>query len=162
MDARGGSVEPAAVRDRSAPSLAVRLRDARGLLLDARAVAPGELGLGVENPPRGPRSHLDDQAWLLLRHEGVRDAGRAVHEVPLAEGALLTVDEQHAASGQDDEVLLDVLGVVEGAEFPWLEQGDVDPDLREWRVALEVADRGPLVASAPPGLASVDHEPAPL
>src|SRR3954451_5536342 len=53
-----------------------------------------------------------------------------MEEVPGSEESLLALDEQPALTGQDEEGLLIRLGVVNAA-LPGLEDGHIDPELRE-------------------------------
>ena len=65
--------------------------------------------------------------------------GRAVHEVPLPQRALLTFDDQERIAG-DDEVLLVGLPVIHRHRLSRLENLDVDPDLGEVLLAFEIAE----------------------
>ena len=87
-----------------------------------------------------------------------------MEEVPGPEASLLSLDEQPALAGQNEERLLIRLGVVE-AGLPGLQNGDVDPELGELdrRVAvlvLEGAPRAPPLRKPPLCVAHVDDEPA--
>src|SRR4051794_18958340 len=86
-----------------------------------------------------------------------------MEEVPGSEESLLALDEQPALAGQDEEGLLIRLGVVNAA-LPGLEDGHVDPELRELdrRLAVlagEPTRRAPRLRREPLGIAYVDNEP---
>src|SRR5690349_16595692 len=63
------SVEPAAVRDRRPPSVAVRLGDGVRLVLDAGPVPSRELGLRIHDAVGRARTDLHDDAALVARDE---------------------------------------------------------------------------------------------
>src|SRR3954447_3475417 len=86
-----------------------------------------------------------------------------MEEVPGSEEWLLALDEQPALTGQDEEGLLIRLGVVNAA-LPGLEDGHIDPELRELdrRLAVLVGEptrRAPRLRREPLGIAHVDNEP---
>jgi hypothetical protein len=86
-----------------------------------------------------------------------------MEEVPGSEESLLALDEQPALTGQDEEGLLIRLGVVNAA-LPGLEDGHIDPELRELdrRLAVLVGEptrRAPRLRREPLGIAHVDNEP---
>src|SRR6476660_308749 len=86
-----------------------------------------------------------------------------MEEVPGSETSVLTLDEQPALTGQDEERLLIRLGVVDAA-LAGLEDGHVDPELRELnrRLAVLVREptrRAPRLRREPLGIAHVDDEP---
>src|SRR3954465_2490174 len=86
-----------------------------------------------------------------------------MEEVPGSEESLLALDEQPALTGQDEEGLLIRLGVVNAA-LPGLEDGHIDPELRELdrRLAILVGEptrRAPRLRREPLGIAHVDNEP---
>jgi hypothetical protein len=79
-----------------------------------------------------------------------------MEEVPWPEASLLALDDEPALSGQDEERLLGRLGVV-GRSLAGLEDGDVDPELRELDgrlavLALEPAGRAPRLRGPPLGI----------
>ena len=82
-----------------------------------------------------------------------------MHEVPGPEPPLLALDEQQALAREHEEVLLVVLAVVHACGLAGLQHADIDPDLREPRLALEPRV-GAEVALPPERLARVQHEPA--
>src|SRR5262249_2606686 len=135
-----GRVEPAFVWNPDPAPLPIGRGDVLRLFFDAGAVALGERRGRVDDSLRGAGADLEADGAALARDQGVRDAGRAMDEVPLPQLFFLTVDQQRALAGDDQEVPLDVLMVVEGTELPRLENGQVDADLRERIVALEFAD----------------------
>src|SRR4051794_26124708 len=86
-----------------------------------------------------------------------------MEEVPGSEDSLLALDEQPALTGQDEEGLLIRLGVGNAA-LPGLEDGHIDPELRELdrRLAVLVGEptrRAPRLRREPLGIAHVDNEP---
>src|SRR5436190_6943815 len=86
-----------------------------------------------------------------------------MEEVPGSEESLLALDEQPALTGQNEESLLIRLGVVNAA-LAGLEDGHIDPDLRELdrRFAVLVGEptrRAPRLRREPLGIAHVDDEP---
>ncbi len=92
--------------------------------------------------------------------EDVLGPGRAVHEVPGLQQALLAFDDQQALAGEDEEVLLRVLAVVHAVRAPWAQDPDADPDLVEANlVALELRV-GVELTREPARVAHVQHEPA--
>src|SRR6478735_10961694 len=87
-----------------------------------------------------------------------------MEEVPGSEESLLALDEQLALTGQNEEGLLIRLGVVNAA-LAGLEDGHIDPELRELdrRLAVLVREptrRAPRLRREPLGIAHVDNEPA--
>ena len=58
-----------------------------------------------------------------------------MEEVPGSEESLLALDEQPALTGQNEERLLIRLGVVNAA-LAGIEDGDIDPELRELYLIL--------------------------
>jgi hypothetical protein len=86
-------------------------------------------------------------------------------EVPLPERPLLTLDEQRALAGENEERLLLVLGVVEAVRLARLQDLNPDPELREHGVrALEDALRAgrallAVLRRQPHGVAHVHDEP---
>src|SRR6266536_749101 len=91
--------------------------------------------------------------------------GRAVHEVPLAERALLTFDDGQRLAGEHEEVLLICLPVVHRHRLAGRENGEVDPELQEiGRVleacALELAEDAATLAFPPLRLARIEDESA--
>src|SRR6185295_7846721 len=102
--------------------------------LDGRAVAEGGLGARVDDAgvlgPAVARSRHEDRARPVPgANEDVLGLGRAVHEVPRAQGALLALDDEHALAREDEEVLLVALAVVDPAGLPRLEDGQRDADM---------------------------------
>ena len=83
-----------------------------------------------------------------------------MHEIPPAQRALFALDDQQRLAGEDEEVLLVGLPVVHGHRLAGPENADVDPDLREVRVTLEVADRRTPFRMAPGRVARIQDEPA--
>src|SRR3954465_1377384 len=86
-----------------------------------------------------------------------------MEEVPGSEDSLLALDEQPALTGQDEEGLLIRLGVVNAA-LPGLEDGHIDPELRELdrRLAVFVGEPtgcAPRLRREPLGVAHIDDEP---
>src|SRR6266550_2533478 len=86
-----------------------------------------------------------------------------MEEVPGSEESLLALDEQPALTGQNQEGLLIRLGVVNAA-LAGLEDGDIDPELRELdrRLAVLVGEptcSAPRLRREPLGIAHVDDKP---
>src|SRR6476646_6082223 len=86
-----------------------------------------------------------------------------MEEVPGSEESLLALDEQPALTGQNEEVLLIRLGVVDAA-LAGLQDGHIDPQLRELdrRLAVLVGEptrSAPRLRREPLGIAHVDDEP---
>src|SRR6476469_1222006 len=86
-----------------------------------------------------------------------------MEEVPGSEESLLALDEQPALTGENEKRLLIRLGVVDAA-LPGLEDGQIDPELRELDRTLAVlvgepTRRAPRVRREPLGIARVDNEP---
>ena len=140
--------------------------------------APDRMSPSPRSPrsaPRVPRrgSALPGPTWaptirithgLSPSHERVLRPGRRVEEVPGSKASLLALDEQPALASENEERLLIRLGVIDAA-LARLEDGHVDPELREFhrRVAVlvrEPARRAPRLRSEPLGIAHVDDEPA--
>jgi hypothetical protein len=68
--------------------------------------------------------------------------GWTVEEVPRPKDPLLTLDEQPALSGEHEERLLLILGVVEAVRLARLQDAELDADLRERELwAFETAIR---------------------
>ena len=80
-------------------------------------------------------------------------------EVPGLQAALLTLDHEHALAGDDEEVLLAALAVVEAA-LAGADDLDAEAELAALRVALELGVLPALLARDPGRLARVEHEPA--
>src|SRR5207247_2298982 len=115
--------------------LAALVRDGRGvgLGLDPRAVAPGEVGDGIDDRiVRIPGTDHQDRARAGAgSDEDMARVRWTVHEVPCPQRPLLLLDEQEALAVEDEEVLLRRLGVVEAVRLARLEHADVHPDLLE-------------------------------
>src|SRR4249920_513930 len=103
------------------------------LLLRARAVARRELRHGVATLRAQACADHQDHAWPVASpHEGVLRPGWRVEEVPGSEASLLALDEQPALARENEERLLIRLGVIDAA-LARLEDGHVDPQLREFQ-----------------------------
>ena len=83
-----------------------------------------------------------------------------MHEVPLAERSLLTLDDEQALTGEDEEVLLGALGVVHAVRLAGLQDPDPEAEIGEPRISLERRVDAHAVALEPAGVARVDDEPA--
>src|SRR5436190_18764513 len=86
-----------------------------------------------------------------------------MEEVPGLEESLFALDEEPALTRQNEERLLIRLGVVDAAP-PGLEDGHIDPELRELdrRLAVLVGEptrRAPRPRREPLGVAQVDDTP---
>ena len=86
-----------------------------------------------------------------------------MEEVPGSEPSLLALDEQPALTRQNEERLLVCLGVIDAA-LTRLEDGYVDPELRELDRGLAVLVREPASSASrlrrkPLRVAHVDDEP---
>src|SRR6266571_9029591 len=102
----------------------VRLRRLPGLLRHRDAVLRGRLRDGVDEPfaAETPRPDGEDHRRPVARADDhVGGPGRAVDEVPRLELALLLLDNQHAAPGEDEKALLPVLGVIPAQALAGLE-----------------------------------------
>ena len=86
--------------------------------------------------------------------------GRAVHEVPSPERALLALDDQQRLAGHDEEVLLIRLPVVHRHRLARLEYLHVDAELREVLLAFQIAERAAPFDVVPARIARVEHVPA--
>ena len=93
-------------------------------------------------------------------HDHVLRPGRAVHEVPASERALLALDDQQRLAGEHEEVLLVGLPVVHRHRLARPEHEEVDADLPEVRLALERQALPPSLAVTPACLAGIQDEPA--
>ena len=83
-----------------------------------------------------------------------------MHEVPGLEAPLLTLDDQQALAGEDEEVLLRILGVIHAVRLPGSKDPDVETHLIEASLlAVEHRVEAEL-ALEPAQVASVDDEPA--
>jgi hypothetical protein len=67
---------------------------------------------------------------------------RAVDEVPRAKPSLVALDQQQALAGQDEEVLLARLTVIEGARLSRLHHAERVSDLSERRCAFAFEGAG--------------------
>ena len=72
----------------------------------------------------------------------------------------LLFDDESALAGDDEEVLLGVLAVVEAGGRSGLQDSKVDADLREPCLALEAATGSEARAAHPGSVRGVQHEPA--
>src|SRR5919201_2813832 len=103
------------------------------LRLDPRSVAERHVGSRVGDAlvPGARAGHEDHARPLSGADEDVLGAGWAVDEVPSPERTLLSLDQEQALAGEDEEVLLARLGVVEPARLARLEHGQREADARE-------------------------------
>jgi hypothetical protein len=85
-----------------------------------------------------------------------------VEEVPGLQVPLLVLDDQDALAGEDEEVLLDVLGVVLPVRLARLEHVDADPIVLEALGRLEVRPLARNLAAHPACVREVQHERAGL
>src|SRR5688500_11851588 len=146
------------------------------VLLDTRAVAPGDVRARVAAPERLVVEVTVRGADEYARHvartdERVRRARRAVHEVPGAEVTLLVLDDQDAFAHQDEEVLLHRLRVVHVGRPPRPEYAqdesrarldvlaEIRPAAQDEVVGLEDAAGLRLIVVHPRRLPGVDNEP---
>lgn len=128
-------------------SAAVRERQRRARIDHAGVLAAGA-------------GHEDGARPVPGAHEDVRRARRTVHEVPRVEVALLLLDEQQALAGEDEEVLLFRLAVIEGAGLAGLHHAEGVADLREAvAVAFERAVDAEALTALPDRVLEVDREP---
>ena len=97
----------------------VRLSRARRLRLDTGAVAKRELGDGIEDRASwaAGSGHQDDARTVPGADEDVLGHRRAVEEVPGPQAPFLSFDQQQALPGEDQEVLLRLLAVVEAVRL---------------------------------------------
>src|SRR3954447_12259768 len=83
-----------------------------------------------------------------------------MHEVPGLQRTLFTLDQQRALTGENEEVLLRTLAVVEARRLSRLEDADVDPELLELGLALEPGSRAEVRMLEPARFLRIDDEPA--
>src|SRR4051794_33014106 len=83
-----------------------------------------------------------------------------MHEVPGLQRTLFTLDQQCALTGENEEVFLRTLAVVEARRLSRLEDADVDPELLELGLALETGSRAEVRMLEPARFLRVDDEPA--
>ena len=118
------------------------------------------------------------EGLVLTRADGDHDAGpvaraddhvfglrRAVHEVPLAQGPLLALDDQERLARDDEERLGLGLPVVQRVRLAGLEHRELDAEHREECVGLPLGlarerHRLSTLARPPAGVACVHDEPA--
>src|SRR6185295_14397487 len=140
--------QPGPARRRPGPparEAAVGLVLARRLGLDARAVPERGLGArvddaGVLGPAVARAGHEDRARPVAGADEDVLGLGRAVHEVPRAQRALVALDDEQAFAREDEEVLLVALAVVDPARLPRLQDRQRHADVgKRDLVALEDA-----------------------
>src|SRR5947208_15337254 len=110
--------------------LGVRLVRIGRLALDARAMTGRELGDGeADGPVARPRADHQDRAGLVAgADEDVLGPSRCVEEVPRAQRPFLPLHEQRALTGQDEKVLLLVLGVVAAVGLAGWKHVDADSE----------------------------------
>src|SRR5262249_36299425 len=75
-------------------------------------------------------NHQDHTRLVASSHEGMLRPGSRMEEVPGSEFSLLTLDEQPALTGENEERFLIRLGVVHAA-LARLQDGQIDPELLE-------------------------------
>ena len=145
-----------------------------GRMRSARRWSPGRRRRRTAGPRRPPcrhpssarstrpgrRPHSTTRGAAAGRHDHVLGAGRAVHEIPPSQRPLLALDHEHSLTREHQEILLVSLPVVHRHRLAGSQRLDVDPDLREVRVALEVAVEPAPAPLAPSRLRRVHHEPA--
>src|SRR5581483_3777078 len=104
----------------------------------------------------------DDRALPAVREEHVLRPGRAVEEVPRAQGSLRPLDDQRALALQHEERLLPALPVVQPEPLARLEHVHVEPELREAPLPLERAVRAERPLLLPPRLGALTtNHPSP-
>src|SRR5205807_2056702 len=128
---RGAKTVSAAVRVAVEPGRAALDRLA-GLREGAeRAFVGGEPDDPLE-PELASGAHREDNRWTAAGAEDhVIGLSGAVHEVPGVKISLLALDDQEALAGQDEEVLLCSLAVVQPHRLSRLEDVEVDAKLAE-------------------------------
>src|SRR5204863_8146722 len=109
---------------------------------------------------RSAAGHDDDARPLARPDENVMRPGRAVDEVPGLKAALLAFDHEHALSGNDEEVLLAVLAVVQAVPLARHEDLDAEAELCPVLLSFEVRVLPALLALDPGDVARIDDEPA--
>ena len=152
---------------RSAPARGIRRMPALGRSSPARRRRRGgaRLRRRCSRPSPGCRLTVsradgqDDAGPVPGAHDHVVRPGRAVHEVPARERALLALDDQQRLADEHEEVLLVGLPVVHRHRLAGLEHDQVDADLQEVRLAFEAA-AAPVPRGDPARLAGVQDEPA--
>src|SRR5262245_27100877 len=158
--------KPAAVPRREGVGEAgVGLPHIARLAFDGDAVARGSLVHRVAAPAVGSliplRADRQERAGTGAgADDHVVGPRRAVDEVPLAQRTLLPLDDQHAFTGEDEEVLLVGLPVVHPDRLARAEDVEEDAHLSEARPPVERKREATLRALAPAGLGRVEHEPA--
>ena len=114
------------------------------------AMSSGGLGKRIEDRAlvRARAGH-EDHARPGRPDEDVARAGRTVDEVPGAKVPFLLLDDEEALAGENEEILLLGLGVIQAARLPRLEDVEAEAELREedllqlralaqrWTVCLE-------------------------
>src|SRR5579884_1337469 len=82
-----------------------------------------------------------------------------MEKVPLAQGALLVIDDRDALSVQDEKVLLYRFGVIAAVRLARLHDLDVDPGIRPTRaIGLELDERGSPWGADCGCVGEIDHE----
>ena len=109
---------------------------------------------------------------LCRPDEDVARAGRTVDEVPGAKVPFLLLDDEEALAGENEEILLLGLGVIQAARLPLLEDVEAEAELREedllqlralaqrWTVCLEGAAPAEVGIPHPGRVGGVQDEPA--
>ena len=151
-------------RARTRPASCCTPRVARRSPRCGRAVAPGDLADRIVQllALAAQAGHQDRARPVARADDDVVRSGRAVEEVPRLEAPLLVLDDQDAFAGEDEEVLLDVLGVVLPVRLAGLEHVDADPVVLEALWRLEVGPLAGNLAAHPACICEVRHERAGL
>ena len=82
-----------------------------------------------------------------------------MHEVPRLQTPLLPLHDQQALTGEDEEILLRILGVVHAIRLAGPQDPDVDADLLEPREFAVEQGVEAEVALEPAQVPGIDHEP---
>src|SRR5215211_3529004 len=142
------------------PAGASRVR-LRCLLEHARVVLRGHLVHRIDDleAGRSAADHDDRARPVTGADERVLRPRRAVDEVPGLQVALLTFDHEHTLAGDDEEVLLAPLAVVQ-APLTGRENQDSEAEVGPLLPPFEVRVLPALLASEPRHVTRVDYEPA--
>src|SRR6202011_3523335 len=141
----------------------VRVCGSCSLGRDACPAPERQLGAWIDDLllPGAGAGHEDDARRVSVADEDVLAVGRAVEEVARRQAALLALDEQQAGAGEDEEVLLVRLPVIQPVRLARLQDAEREAGLRERDgAAFEEAARAEVLVRDPSRVEDVDDEPA--
>ena len=98
---------------------------------------------------RSAAGHDDDTRPVTGADEDVVRPGRAVDEIPCLQAALLAFDHEHALSGDEQEVLLATLAVIQAVSLAGHEHMDAEAELSPLLPPFKVGVLPTLFASDP-------------